>query len=114
MDTDNGFFLVSVEEAAPYLSGYKIHLTIGNPSNATYRNYKLKIKWSKQYDWAKYTQASYDEWNKAIQEKEISYPESLEPGTWNGVDVILAPVTADQLGYMTLSMEASTVSLHSR
>ncbi|HEV3306465.1 MAG TPA: hypothetical protein VGZ91_08495 [Candidatus Sulfotelmatobacter sp.] len=112
LDTDNGFFLVSVEETVPYLNGYKIHLTIGNPSYATYMNYKLKVRYSKPYDWGKYTQASYDEWNKGILEKEISYPESLQPGTWNSVDVVLAPANADQLGYLTLSMAASTVSLH--
>jgi hypothetical protein len=112
LDTDNGFFLVSVEEAVPYLNGYKIHLSIGNPSYATYKNYTLKVRWSKAYDWGKYTQTSYDEWNKRIQEKEISFPDSLEAGAWNGVDLILAPVNADQLEYLMLSMSTSTVSLH--
>ena len=37
LDTDTGFFLVSVEEALPYLNGYKIRLSVGNPSNATYK-----------------------------------------------------------------------------
>jgi hypothetical protein len=114
LDTDNGFFLVSVSEALPYLNGYKIQLKVGNPSYATYADYKLKIRWSKPYDWAKYTQASYDEWNKAVQEKEISFPGSLEPGTWNNVEVILAPVAADQLGYLMLSMETSTVYLRTQ
>jgi hypothetical protein len=112
LDTDTGFFLVSVEEALPYLNGYRIRLSVGNPSYATYKDYKLTVKWNKAYDWAKYTQASYDEWNKAIQEKEISFPDSLKPGAWNSVDLILAPVSPDQLGYLMLSMTTSTVSLH--
>jgi hypothetical protein len=114
LDTDNGFFLVSVDEATPYLSGYKLHLSIGNPSFATYTNYKITVKWSRPYDWGKYTEASYQEWNKAIQEKELAFPESLQPGSWNSVDVILAPVSPDQLGYLTLSMTTNTVSLHRR
>jgi len=114
LDTDTGFFLVSVEEAQPYLNGYKIHLSVGNPSYATYKDYKMTVKWNRVYDWAKYTQASYEEWNKAIQEKEISFPDSLQPGAWNSVDLILAPVTPDQLGYLVLSMSTSTVSLHTR
>lgn len=114
LDTDTGFFLVSVEETAPYLNGYKIHMTIGNPSYATYANYKLKLRYNKSFNWGNYTQAAYDEWNKGMQEKEISYPDFLKPGTWNGVDVILAPATSDQLGYVTLSMSASTVSLHTQ
>jgi len=114
VDTDNGFFLVSVEDAAQYLNGYKIHLSIGNPSYATYANWKIKVRWSKPYDWSKYTQASYEEWNKAIQEKEISYPDSLSPGSWNAVDVVIAPVTADELGFLTLSMTTNSVILHTR
>ena len=114
LDTDTGFFLVSVEEALPYLNGYKIRLSVGNPSYATYKDYKLTVKWNKTYDWGKYTQASYDEWNKAIQEKEISFPDSLQPGAWNSVDLILAPVSPDQLGYLMLSMSTATVSLHTR
>lgn len=114
LDTDTGFFLVSVEEALPYLNGYKIRLSVGNPSNATYKDYKLTVKWNKAYDWGKYSQASYEEWNKAVQEKEISFPDSLQPGAWNSVDLILAPVSPDQLGYLTLSMSTSTLSLHTR
>jgi hypothetical protein len=87
-------------------------LTIGNPSYATYNDYKLKVRWGKQYDWAKYTKASYDEWDKSIQEKEISFPGALEPGKWNKVEVILAPVTAEQLAYLTLSMDAMGIVLH--
>jgi cell division protein FtsB len=114
LDADNGFFLVSVSDAVPYLNGYKILLKIGNPSYATYKDYKLKLRWSKPYEWGKYTQASYDEWNKAIHEKEISFPGSLDAGAWNDVDVVLAPVTADELGYLTLSIDATTVSLRAR
>jgi hypothetical protein len=106
--------LVSVEEAAAYLNGYTIRLSIGNPSYATYADYKLKVKWNNLYDWGKYTETSYQEWNKSTQEKEISFPESLQPGAWNSVDVILAPVSADQLGYLTLSMNTSMVRLHTR
>src|ERR1700686_3945288 len=83
LDTDNGFFLVSVSDATPYLNGYKIHLNIGNPAYATYTHYALKIRYSKLFDWSKYTEAAYNLWNKSIQEKEISYPESLQPGAWN-------------------------------
>jgi TolA-binding protein len=114
LDADNGFFLVSVSDAVPYLNGYKIQLKIGNPSYATYKDYKLKLRWSKPYDWGKYTQDSYDEWNKAIHEKEISFPGTLDAGAWNEADVVLAPVTADELGYLTLSIDATTLSLRVR
>lgn len=112
LDTDSGTVLVSFEDATPYLNGYKIHLTIGNPSSMGYAGYKLKVRWAKTYDYDKYTEASYAEWNKSIQEKEISFTEKLEPGVWNPAEFILSPAAADQLGYITLTITTNTVSMH--
>ncbi|HEY2232799.1 MAG TPA: hypothetical protein VGK01_04920 [Candidatus Angelobacter sp.] len=114
LDTDSGTVLVSFEDATPYLNGYKIHLTIGNPSSMGYAGYKLKVRWAKTYDYNKYTEASYAEWDKSIQEKEISFTEKLEPGVWNPAEFILSPAAADQLGYITLTITTNTVSLHTK
>jgi hypothetical protein len=93
LDTDNGFFLISVREATPYLNGYKIRLHIGNPSFATYAGFTVKTKWGKVYDWATYSEASFNQWQKSFQEKEVSFPDALDAGAWNNVEVILAAVT---------------------
>jgi hypothetical protein len=114
LDTDNGFFLISVREATPYLNGYKIRLHIGNPSFATYEGFTVKTKWGKVYDWATYSEASFNEWQKSFQEKEVSFPDALDAGAWNNVEVILAPATADQFGYIELSLSTDTVKLTSR
>ena len=114
LDTNSGLVLVSFEDAVQYLNGYKIHLTIGNPSSMGYSGYKLKIRWGRAYDFNKYTEASYVEWDKSIQEKEISFTEKLDPGVWNPAEVILTPASADQLGYMTLTISTATVSLRKR
>jgi hypothetical protein len=114
LDTDNGFFLISVREATPYLNGYKIHLHIGNPSFATYAGFTVKTKWGKVYNWTTYSEASFNEWQKSLQEKEVSFPDALDAGAWNNVEVILAPATADQLGYIELSLSTDTVKLTSR
>ena len=111
LDTDSGFFLVSVAEVVPYLNGYKIRLKIGNPSAAAYSGVKLMVKWSTAYDSAKYTEASYNEWKKGLQEKEMSLVDTLEAGRWNSVELILAPATTEQLGVVTLSMSTDTLSL---
>ncbi|MFL6311260.1 MAG: hypothetical protein ACJ71W_04065 [Terriglobales bacterium] len=114
LDTDSGIVLVSVEDAAPYLNGYKVHLSIGNPSSMGYSGYKLKVRWGKTYDFNKYTEESYTEWDKSIQEKEISFTQKLDPGVWNPAELILTPASPDQLGYMTLASSTNTVSLRTR
>jgi hypothetical protein len=114
LDLDNGFLLVSTQDAAPYLSGYKIRLNIGNPTSATYAGFKAKISWAKSYDFNQYTQASYDEWQKGVQEKEISFTDALEAGTWTPIELIVTPATAEQLAYVTLSLSTDTIRLHQK
>ena len=111
LDTDTGTFLVSVEDASPYLDGYRVTLNIGNTSSATYKGFDLHAKWNAAYDWSKYDKASHDRWQKAIRSKDDSFTDSLDPGKWNKVDLLIPSTTGEQLGYFVLSMETSTVSL---
>jgi hypothetical protein len=114
LDTDTGFFLISVMDAVPYLNGYKLHLRIGNPSYAGYSAAKLTVKWNKQYQYDKYTEASFSEWQKSYQTKETTLLDTLTAGSWNSVELILAPATTEQLGIVTLSMNTDTVFLISK
>lgn len=112
LDTDTGMFLISVTNVASYLDGYKISLKIGNPSSAQYNGFKLKAKWNHTYNWDKYTAESYSKWDKATREKETSFIDSLNAGTWNKVDLILPATAADELGYFIVSMETDTIVLY--
>jgi Protein of unknown function (DUF3251) len=114
VDTDNGFLLVSVEEAVPYLNGYKLLLTIGNPLSASYAGFKAKVKWAKVYDYKQYSPASYEEWQKGVQEKEVPFTDVLESGSWNKIALIVTPATAEQLGYVTLSLTTNAVKLYGK
>ncbi len=112
IDTSTGSFLVSVRDATPYLDGYRVVLDIGNPSFATYTRFKLKVKWNRSYDWAKYSDVSYQAWNGALHEKEASFTDALKPGTWNKVELLLPTTKGDELGYFLLSMETDMISLY--
>lgn len=114
LDMDNGFLLISVESAEPYLTGYKLHLSIGNPLLATYPGFKVKVKWSKAYDYSKFTSASYEEWKKSVQEKEFDLTNSLSSGSWNPVELVLAPATPEQLGDVELSITTNTIRLYTK
>ncbi|HLX84401.1 MAG TPA: DUF3251 domain-containing protein [Terriglobales bacterium] len=114
LDMDNGFLLVSVQEVTPYLDGYKVGLSIGNPLSASFAGFTAKVKWGKKYDYTKYTSESFDEWQKGIQEKEVSFSNILQSGSWNKVELVLTPATAPQLGYVTLSITTNTVRLHTQ
>jgi|SRR5271170_380538 len=114
LDTDNGFLLVSAEQAVPYLNGYKILLNIGNPLSVSYSGLKAKIKWAKYYDANQFTPDSYADWQKSIQQKETSFSDVLEKGTWKKIELIVAPATAEQLGYLKLSINTKTVIIDAK
>jgi hypothetical protein len=112
LDTDTGSFLVSVNDASPYLDGYRVMLDIGNPSFATYRGFNLTVKWNAKYNWDKFTERSYESWKKTTREKEISYTNSLDPGAWNAVEILLPATDSEHLSYCEISMQTHSISLH--
>ncbi len=114
LDTNNGVLLVSAEPAVPYLNGYKIPVKIGNPLSLSYSGLSAKIKWAKYYDSNQFTPDSYAEWQKSIQQKETSFPDVLEKGTWKKIELIVAPATAEQLGYLKLSINTKTVIVEAK
>jgi hypothetical protein len=110
LETNTGTLLVSLKDAQPYLNGYRLNINIGNPSSVTYNGFKMKVKWGKAFKEG----ADFDQWQKSLQEKELSFVETLAPGTWNPTVVHLAPATADELGTLELSMTTELVSLRRR
>ena len=109
VNTDNGYFLLIVEDVMPYLDGYKLILAIGNPSSATYKGFKLKVKWGRKFDVNMV--GKFEEWKKSLQEKEESFTEQLRPASWNEIELIITPATPEQLKYVELSMETDVISL---
>lgn len=108
LDTETASFLISVEEAVQYLDGYKVVLNIGNPYAADFIGYKLKTRWGLRLE------KSLDKWEKSIREKETSFTEALLSGVWNRVEIILPATTADQLGFLEISLVTNLISLRPR
>jgi hypothetical protein len=106
--------LVSLEDASPYLNGYRVKLSIGNPSNAKFSGAKVKVRWARAYDFDKFTSESYALWQSSIHEKEATLTEDLIPGVWNKVDLDLIPSASDELGYLEVSITSGSVSLRTK
>jgi hypothetical protein len=102
-----------VQDASPYLDGYRVTLHIGNPSFASYDGFELTVKWNSKYDWSNFDTSTFDTWQKSERNKELSFTNSLVLGKWNAVELILPSTTAQQLGYFMISMKTPVVSLAS-
>lgn len=111
IDSDSASFLVMVEDATPYLDGYRLMLKVGNPSNADFLNVKVKIRWSKPFEWKNYSDSAYAAWQKAIHEKEVTINERIRGGAWNRVSIDLTPCKADELGFLEASLKSPTIAL---
>lgn len=112
VDTDQGSFLLAVRTVSPYLDGYRVVLDVGNLQDATYDGITLDSKWGKPWKFG--GRVSYTDWYKRLNEKKFVLTNTLLPGTWNRVPIVLSPAKADQLGYLEVSMKTSEVSLLGR
>ncbi len=117
--SDEGIFLISCQGVEPYLEGYKVHLQVGNPTMLMVNNPKLTIEWGptfeksaksdsdkgiKQTDWLA-------NWKKSLRQTTVTLNESLRPGFWNDVEVIVSPAKADELAHFKVSIQTDSVSL---
>ena len=110
IDSTTGTFLVAVENATPYVDGFKVTCDFGNPSSATYHGFKLKVKWGPRFD-SKTNGTKSKEWFDTLQEKELTMTETLRGGSWNPVTFVVSPAKADQFGYLEISIETRQISL---
>jgi hypothetical protein len=106
--------LVSLDEVVPYLDGYRVILNVGNPLGATYVGFNVKVRWGPRYDWSKFDAVAYEKWEKSVQNKEVSFTDSLKPMAWNKVEIILAATKSDEFGFLEISIDTNTVSLFTR
>lgn len=107
LDTDFGSFLVSIEDVSPYLNGQRLKLNVGNLSYVTYRGFTITAAWGKKFT----AGMKFADWRPSRQEKEISFTDTLLPGRWNRVDLFLVPASAEQLGFVNITMKTSVVTL---
>lgn len=114
LDTVVGSFAVSLQEVSPYADGVKLRFHVGNLTAATVNGATFKVKWGPRMPdlGAEDFFTRYEEWQKALREKEIEVTKDLKPGTWNNVTITLPATKPDAFGHIELYMRTSKISLH--
>jgi hypothetical protein len=54
----------------------------------------------------------YNEWQKALREKEIKVTKVLKSGTWNNVTITLRATKLEEFGHIELTIHTSEISLY--
>lgn len=120
LESNNGIFLISCKGAETYLDGHKLTLHIGNPYNMSYNGFTLKAKYgNRPSDFPKDGTAeeiaawreTYTEWEKTLHQKDSSFTETLAPGAWTKIKMILTPSKPEELAYLSFGMATDEVSL---
>jgi hypothetical protein len=100
-----GRFYLSLENAEPYLDGYRVALDVGNPNFVTFNGFKISAIWAGvpgNKDWGK---------KRVSQKREFSFTETLQPGAWTRVRIELSPAAPDDIKLIELSIETNQLSL---
>jgi hypothetical protein len=93
---------VSCEGIERYLEGHKVQVSVGNPSSFAFRDVSGKL-WSGKTLF------------EAVDRKtELPSIDSLSPGTWQSVTVIVNPSTPEDMRTVWLELKATRVSAGGR
>jgi Protein of unknown function (DUF3251) len=103
-------FMIALRKVTPFADGQRILLHIGNPHNATYLTPKLTVRWGPRKA-ASQSAEDLGAWVRSLRTKEERILTDLRPGSWNHVTVTLAPASNEEVGYIDVGIELSTVSL---
>lgn len=103
--TNNGTFLVSCQDAVPYLDGYRITLHIGNPSSIEYAGLEVNARWA-----ANILDVIVDD-SSTVRRHSYSVNTRLLPGVWNRVQLNVNPATGEEIRNLIVSARTNTVSL---
>lgn len=103
-----GYLTVSLADVAPYANGTKATLRIGNLTNATISGLKATLDWGAVDKDGKPN-------NREAKSREESIVESLPPGAWSRVNVILDGVPPASLGFVRVrDVSHTAIQLRSR
>ena len=105
VETANGRFFVSLTGMSPYGDGYKLHINLGNPQHATYPDVVVKARWGKRDE---YGFAENEDGMKSVS---VTLTRNLRPGSWNPIEVVVAPASRLEVGAVYIDIETPSLIL---
>lgn len=74
----------------------------------TFNGVKVQVQWGEAYTKDK----NPNDWINSLKSEEIEINKPLLPGVWNKVTVVLSPATANETGFISLSLVTNRVYLN--
>lgn len=109
IETKSGEFLIAIKKVTPITNGIRLSLDVGNPNNADYKDFTIKLIWGKVPP--NESGPEYDRWRNTLMASQFTFKGKLEKGYWNEIEVDLVPLDRADFSYLELEMEVASVEL---
>ena len=113
LETENGALMVAFDSMEPYLDGYRVTLQIGNPSLLTYAGFEATTTWGPSWEGGQTNSNTADitHWQSLQHTNVVRLTDRLLPGTWNYVNLVIAPAKPDEIRNLELFIKTDSISL---
>ena len=114
VDSDISPFLISIHDVKPYGDGTRLTIRIGNVAAADFSGVSLNLQYGRKAPESEDGSLDFEELAKpyyATKDKEHKVLERIKASSWNPTTVTLPGVKPDELGYITIAIQASQVFL---
>jgi hypothetical protein len=112
IDTPTGMFFVALRDYEAITGGYRLHLQIGNPNYADFRDFTIRLVWGQT--WNAGSRMTFEQWRESLTGAQYSFKGKLERGKWNSVEVDLIPAKSDDLAYIECELGVASIELEVR
>jgi len=110
--TKFGPFVISSGGVTPYLDGFKVKLSIGNLTNATFHGTKLKVTWGPPIpSWDSSNSKERAKAWKARKSQTLDLTTMLYPGQYSRAEVTLTPAKPEEVKSLEVGLELNVLSL---
>lgn len=98
---DLGVLTVQLSDVQPYANGSRVVLRFGNPLYTAVNGLKARIEWG-------HAKKNGSPDNESARSKDITLNETLQPGAWTNVPIVLDGIPPAQLDFVRLRNVAHT------
>jgi hypothetical protein len=109
LDAGIGKLMVSVEDISPYGDGVKIQLAVGNPNSTVMNGLSGEATYGPAT--SEMQKMGVEAWQAKIKTTQLSIPDSISPGRWNKVAIVLPSVSATDLGRLMLTLKGNRIQM---
>jgi hypothetical protein len=111
--TKFGPFLFVCRGVTPYQDGYKVKLSVGNLTSATFRGARLNVEWGLPRPHPMHLE-EYQDYVESMKSKGFGVTTVFLPGRYTNIEIALTPAKAEEIKTIRIGIQFDEISLRGR